>query len=161
MSRLSKAAVIQAFLAHLKEEVSVLTESAKAAHIAATHEEAKSEDKHDTRATEASYLAKGQAKRVAELEAALSEFQRYLEQSRVMSKPGEGALLELETEGKRSYSFFAKSAGGAQVKVSGILVTVLTSASPLGQMVIDAEPEEEFEVETKNGLKTYCLKAVF
>ncbi len=159
--KLSKPEVIQVFIGFFKDELALLTESAKAAHLAATHEEAKSEDKHDTRATEASYLAKGQAKRVAELEATLIEFQRYLENARPFTEPVEGALLELETDGRVSHSFFAKSAGGAQVKVSGASITVLTRSSPLGQMVAEASLNEEMEVETKNGLKTYRLKAIF
>ena len=74
-----KSAVILQFIQKFEEEISALTQSAKAAHEAATHEESKSEDKHDTRAIEASYLAAGQAARLAELEKGLEEFRKYPE----------------------------------------------------------------------------------
>jgi hypothetical protein len=64
----SKGEVLMRFLEQVSSEIAALTASARAAHQAATHEESKAEDRHDTFAIEASYLAAGQSARVMELE---------------------------------------------------------------------------------------------
>ena len=56
-----KQKLIEAILLELESELSVLADAAKAAHLAATHEESVAEDPHDTRGVEASYLAGAQA----------------------------------------------------------------------------------------------------
>ena len=158
--KFEKIEIIKAFVNHFEHELALLSESAKAAHEAATHEESKSEDKHDTRAIEASYLAKGQAKRVSELEEALREFKKYQEHFRTETEVTPGSLLCLELDEKDSHSFFAKNSGGTQVRIQNQAVTIVTEASPLGQMLVGAKIGEAIEVETKSGLKTYCLKTI-
>lgn len=161
---LDKPAIIRKFIAHFEHELALIRESAKAAHEAATHEEAKSEDKHDTRAIEAGYLAQGQAKRVMELEDALNEFKHHLESTRPHKVVEKGALITLELDGKISHSFFAGLAGGTQIKFDdqrATVVTMVTEASPLGQMLVGCSTQDEVEVETKNGVKTYRVKAIW
>ena len=158
--KFDKVDVIRAFVNHFENELKVLTESATAAHEAATHDEAKSEDKHDTRAIEASYLAMGTAKRVMDLEEALKEFQGYLENPKECSKVEHGALLTLNHDAKITHSFFAKLAGGTKAKLETAYVSVVTDQSPLGQALFNSEKNEAIEVETKSGLKSYALISI-
>jgi hypothetical protein len=57
--------MMEALREKVRQELQAVEEAALASHHAATHEESRSEDKHDTRSIEAGYLAGAQAQRVA------------------------------------------------------------------------------------------------
>lgn len=158
---LNKSSILAQFIEHFEREHAALTQSAKAAHEAATHEEAKSEDKHDTRATEASYLAKGQAVRVAEIERMIVEFRSYLDtHSKVFLKVHPGALIELNSEGKTLITFFALTGGGSQISFEGKTISVTTPKSPLGEAIDGLSVNDAAEVETKSGSKEYLIRKI-
>src|SRR6185436_15107693 len=94
---MNKPAVIAAIVAKLGEELGVYLKAAQASREEATHESSKAENKYDTRGLEASYLARGQSRQIADLEAAVSEFRNL--RARIF-REGEaidvGALVELE-----------------------------------------------------------------
>ena len=60
-----KKALRRQLIEHLMERLSGFDKSAREAHAEATHEQNKAENKYDTRAIEASYLAEGQARQAA------------------------------------------------------------------------------------------------
>jgi len=72
---LNKRAIIKKILGKLGDELEVYFRAAKFARAEATHEQNKAENKYDTRGLEASYLAHGQSKQAAELEAAITDFE--------------------------------------------------------------------------------------
>jgi transcription elongation GreA/GreB family factor len=121
--------------ATLRDELSAMLaqalETARAAHAAAvegaTHSEAKAENDKDTRGLEQSYLARGQAKRVAELEAAASDVAAM--QLRTGGPVAIGTAITVEEDGKRQHYFMAP-AGGGTVLAGG--VQVITPQAPLG-----------------------------
>jgi hypothetical protein len=75
------AADKSALVVELIERIAAALEAARAAHRAATegatHEQARPENSKDTRGLEQSYVARGQAARVAELEASLALVQTF------------------------------------------------------------------------------------
>src|SRR5260370_7813099 len=73
--RLNKRTIIESIVAQISRDLQGIMASAKATHAEATHEQNKPENKYDTRALEASYLARGQSRQVAELERAKQEFE--------------------------------------------------------------------------------------
>jgi transcription elongation GreA/GreB family factor len=151
-----KKQTIEAFIAYFEKELGALVQSAKAAHQAAIHEESKAEDRHDTFAIEASYLAAGQAERVHSLRRTLQELTRFLESAAPAPTRAEpGALLVLESEGKKTYSLLVESGGGAQVKVDGKTVTLISLSSPLGEQLEGLKPTDQFTLETKTGSKAH------
>ncbi len=153
--------VIQALIESFQTELSTLMNSARAAYEEATHEESQSEDKHDTRAIEASYLAAGQVARAMELERIISEYKGYLETShKSKNKVGPGALAELETNGKTICTFFARQGGGTKVTVNGKTIIVTTPMSPLGEALIDSEEDDEVFVDTHNGPRSYTVQSL-
>ncbi len=155
---LSKSKIIDALIHSFESELERLAETAKLAHEAATHDELKAEDKHDTQAIEASYLAQGQAIRMIDLTKVLNEFTSYRDSiHKEYSKVMPGALLEVESNGKTIHTFYAKSGGGAQITIDGVSVSVTTEESPLGEALLDASENEEVEVETKNGSRLYTV----
>src|SRR4051812_18493840 len=70
-----KQELIQIIMAQLNSELELITQSAKAAHEAATHEESRAEDSHDTRGLEASYLAGAQMARAEALKKTIASYQ--------------------------------------------------------------------------------------
>src|SRR4051795_10826976 len=100
---MNKRRLVETIQIHLAEELATLVQAAKAAHEAATHEESKAEDQHDTRGLEASYLAGAQASRAAELRQQQHVFRTLaLRDFGPEESIGVGALVELEIDGKRS-----------------------------------------------------------
>ena len=112
-------------------------ETARAAHASAiegaTHSEAKAENDKDTRGLEQSYLARGQAQRVAELEAAASDVAamklRTFGEADVIAM---SALVVVEDDGKPQRYFIAPGGGGTALGD----VQVVTPASPIGAALL-------------------------
>ena len=73
---MNKEALIKKIVARLREELEAYFNAARTAHEEATHEQSKAENKYDTRGLEASYLAHGQSRQAAELEAAIATFEQ-------------------------------------------------------------------------------------
>lgn len=150
---MDKTALLAEIEAELRRELATLTRAAKDAHVAATHEESRSEDKHDTRGIEASYLAGAQAARAAEIERQLQIFQS-IPHSGPQSgtrQGGEriasGSLVELESGGRRSFYLLSPSGGGLTLKLAAGKIQVITPASPLGEALLGAREGDEIEVE--------------
>ncbi len=156
---MQKVEVLEAFIAHFKTALAQSVESAKVAHEAATHEESRAEDRHDTFAIESSYLAHGQAKRASELVLALQEFERYLANQAPVNtaKPGTLILLEEEGDEKPSWTFLAQNGGGTMIQVQGKKVLLVTLRSPMGEALEGLSVGDSFEVETKSELRAYSI----
>jgi transcription elongation GreA/GreB family factor len=137
MSPVNKQAVLDQILALLKSEVASLTRAAQGAFAAATDPDSKAENKYDTRTLEASYVARGQAQRVVELQEAVQAFGGL---SATALPAGAavtlGALVTLETPGEASHYFVGPFAGGTEVVLDSVEVTVITPASALGQKLL-------------------------
>src|SRR5690349_5559072 len=68
-----KEAIRRELVEHLRAEHDAAVRAHKKTREGATHEEAKPENDKDTRALEQSYVERGQAKRVLDLEVALAD----------------------------------------------------------------------------------------
>lgn len=129
-------------------------EAARAAYAAAiegaTHPEARAENDKDTRGLEMSYLARGQAQRVAELEAGVANVAAMTVRAFGERDPiASGALLVVEEDGKRTRYFVAPAGGGSVLSGD---VQVITPPSPLGRVLAGKRVDDE--VELKVGGKT-------
>ncbi len=134
---MNKRALIKKVIAKLTEELQVYFRAAQFSRAEATHESSKAESKYDTRGLEASYLARGQSRQAAELEAAIAEFEK------LDARPfadGEaisiGALVELEHGGESSLYFLGPRAGGTEVLHDKKEILVITPQSPLGEQLM-------------------------
>ena len=122
-------------------------ETARAAHAAAlegaTHSEAKAENDKDTRGLEQSYLARGQAQRVAELEAAASDVAAMKLLTFASRDPiAMSALVTVEDAGERRRYFIAPGGGGTVVDG----VQVITPQSPLGTLLLGKHVDDVVEL---------------
>ena len=134
---MNKAQILQQLVDFLAARIEGFERSARAAHAEATHEQNKAENKYDTRALEASYLAEGHARQAAEVLHALHQLETFeLRNFRAGDAISVGALVELEGPDGASWYFLAPCEGGTELMCDGFNVVVLTPNSPLGEQVI-------------------------
>lgn len=159
---LIKKQLIQQIMLQLDQELLTITESAKAAYEAATHEESKAEDQHDTRGIEASYLADAQAGRLADLKQLILMY-RFLPIREFKSddQMAIGALAELDLDGKRSFYFLVNQGGGLSVRLDNKAIQVITPRAPLGNALVGKRVGDVIEVESQNFYREYKLMSLF
>jgi transcription elongation GreA/GreB family factor len=134
---LNKRAVIRKITDKLVGELGVYFRAAQFSRAEATHESNKAENKYDTRGLEASYLARGQSKLAAELEASIAEYEKLCAHRFADGEAiGIGALVELEHGGESSFYFLGPRAGGTEVLHDKKEILVITPQSPLGEQLL-------------------------
>ena len=141
---MNKRAIIQKITAKLVSELEVYFRAAQASRTEATHEQSKAESKYDTRGLEASYLARGQSKQSAELEAAIAEFEKLdVRKFATGEAIAIGALVELEYGGENFLYFVGPRAGGTEVLHDKKEILVITPQSPLGEQLMGKKQGDE------------------
>ena len=134
---MNKRAILQKITAKLVAELEVYFRAAQFSRAEATHESSKAENKYDTRGLEASYLARGQSKQAAEIEAAITEFDKLPAKKFGADEPiGLGALVELEHGGEISFYLIGPRAGGTEIVHARKEILVITPQSPLGEQLM-------------------------
>lgn len=158
---MDKKRILKTLIAEMQAKLSVLIQSAHAARQEATHEDTKAENKYDTRAIEAGYLAGAQAERVAQLQATIAFFER-LELKPFDSRTPIGitALLELECDGKKTWNFLLPQGGGMKVRLEDHDVFILGVQAPLGMALVGRTQGDVLEVTTQSGVKEYEILRV-
>ena len=156
-----KHILVDIILVTLKRELEALTQSALAAHAAATHEESKAEDSHDTRGLEASYLAVAQGTRIEALKKTISTYQFLPIRDFGPNDPiAVGALVELELNGTKSCYFLVSQSGGQTTLLEGKPVQVITPQAPLGEALLGRRLGDTVEVEGKHVSREYEITGV-
>jgi transcription elongation GreA/GreB family factor len=134
---MNKRAIIKKITARLREELEIYFRAAQFSRAEATHEQSKAESKYDTRGLEASYLARGQSRQAAEIEAAIAEFEKLPVKKFGADEPiGLGALVELETGGENLFYLIGPRAGGTEILHDQKEILVITPQSPLGEQLL-------------------------
>lgn len=132
--------------------------AANQAHETATNKESVAENKYDTFGLEASYLAHGQAQRVAEYKQALSCYRDLAIVSGIDLSIDLGMLVKLKDEtGAELYLFLGPAAGGLKFHFDDLAITLITPSSPLGKSLLGLEVGDE--VERQN--KSYDILAIY
>jgi len=149
-------AVLQSFRSVLKEH----EKAAGAAREGASGDEVAQEGKYDTRATEASYLARGHA---MQYEALIDDL-RTLEAYRVPEyEPdediGTGALVEVKSGRTSTHYFILPSGGGTEADINGTQVVVINARSPISKELKGKRVGDSFAVpdrKTKAKVASVC-----
>ena len=128
---MNKADILRQIIAVLNAELASLARAANDAFAAATDPDSKAENKYDTRNLEASYVARGQARRVAELQGAMRAFEALPVKAHEVGAMG--ALVSLEAPEGAAHFLIGPAAGGTEIVHEGREVVVITPASPMGQ----------------------------
>lgn len=141
---MDKPALVNALCAQLEAEIARATESAARTREGATHEEAKPENDKDTRALEASYLARGQAQRVVDLQVALKQVKFMdLRDFGPDDAVDVSALVQLEADDETRWYFIAPAGGGNKLQLGATTIDVLTPAAPLGRALVGRYVDDE------------------
>ncbi|MEP6669076.1 MAG: GreA/GreB family elongation factor [Chthoniobacter sp.] len=159
---MDKRAVIQRVVDQIGKDLHALITAAKATHAEATHEQNKPENKYDTRALEASYLAQGQSRQVAELERARQEFESL---STVAARPDSpidiGALLKLKQAKTETVYLLGPRAGGMEIHFEGTEITVITPHSPIGRELMGKVQGDSIVLPNNPGQKPVKITQVW
>jgi transcription elongation GreA/GreB family factor len=151
----SKAELKRELLAQLEAQLA----TACAAHAAATEgaisDEARAENDKDTRGLEQSYLARGHAQRVAELETAVTVIAAMPDAP--MHSVAVGALVVVEEDDRERAFFLAAHGGGLGLAGD---VTVVTPTSPVGRALHGKRPDDECELTTGGVQRTLVIVEV-
>jgi hypothetical protein len=136
---MDKAELKQRIVEHLNATLATVVQAQKSTQHAATHEESKSESDKDMRSTELSYIARGQAMRVASLESerlkvGAMEMRAYTKEDTV----GMSAIVTLKGGGPEKRYFVAPGGAGLEIATPQGTIRVVTLASSLGQSLIGA-----------------------
>ncbi|HTB82403.1 MAG TPA: hypothetical protein VK742_02000 [Candidatus Sulfotelmatobacter sp.] len=158
---MNKRAVLKKIIAKLTSELEVYFRAAEYARDEATHEQNKAENKYDTRGLEASYLARGQSRQAAELEAAIVEFQKL--EAKKFSEPDEidlGALIVLEMSGEQNFYFLGPRAGGTEVEHDRKDILVITPLSPLGEQLMGRKSGDSLQLKLGKEIRAAKIAGV-
>lgn len=155
-----KARIVAALLEQVQAELDGMEAVAEAARDEATSSETKAEGKYDTRATEASYLARGQAWRIVSLRKQVA----WLSSGAPLQPLAEpvvqvGALVRIS--GPRDDLLFMAPIGGGRVNVDGTTVLVISPSAPLGEAMVELETDDTFDVDSPRGLLQYTITAIW
>jgi transcription elongation GreA/GreB family factor len=151
---IDKARAFEQLEAQLREQLEAAMASHRLTHDGVTHEESRPENDKDTRALEASYLARGQAQRVAELSGALGrvtsiELRAFAPQDPVSL----GCLVEIEDDDGSDWYFVAPAGGGLRLVVDEISLTVVTPDSPVGRALVGRRVGDDVDIKTPQGAR--------
>ena len=135
---MNKKDLLQLIVEQLSHDLGIQYNAALTAHEASTHEENIPDNKYETLALEASYLAQGQANRAQELRRALEAYKQLaLQVFDDSSAIGLTALVTLAgDDGTTRTVFIGPLEGGLKVVCQRAEVVVITPASPLGRDLI-------------------------
>lgn len=141
-----KQALVRKIIEALKAELERFAKAARASHAEATDPQSKAEHKYDTRGLEAAYLAGGQARKVAELEETIAQFQKLKPIEFTPETPIDyGALVQIEMRGGTTWYFICPKAGGLEIVHDKEEITVITPQSPLGEQLFEKKQGDKFK----------------
>jgi len=149
----------EALRAELLAQLTEMLATARVAHASAvegaTHAEAKAENDKDTRGLEQSYIARGQAQRVLDLEAAVHDVARL--ELRVCDVASMSALVSVEEDGATQRYFLAPH-GGGNVLAGGVFV--ITLSSPVGKALFGKRAGDDVELKIAGKTRELAVVAV-
>lgn len=161
---MNKSLLIKAFTELIEKTLSLAIQSQKTTVDYATHEDNKAENQYDTRGLEASYLARGQAERVADLRESLTFFKtiniiNYKENTRI----GNCALIEIVniTNAKDTkILLMMPKGGGLALDFEGRSIQVVTASSPLGHALIGKHLGDDISYSSGGVVREYEITSV-
>jgi len=160
---MNKALLLEQIITELQNTHQSALAAAMRAYNTATNNENVAENKYDTLALEASYLAHGQAQRVAECAADIEAFKRLqITDNKEKLTVTLGSLITLvDDHDNRKYIFFGPSAGGLKVTFAEKEIIVVTASSPLGEALISRELDEQINVHIGHQVLNYEIAMIY
>ena len=159
---MTKEQIIQEIITALSADLALFSNASRTAHEAATHEECLPDNKYDTTALEASYLAQGQANRAQEIRVALENYRTLVLQDYDEDTPIRlTALVSLEGgDGSVRRLFIGPQAGGLKLADPDGEIVVITPGSPLGRSLLGLRAGDEVKAGDNAAAEAFTIVAV-
>jgi transcription elongation GreA/GreB family factor len=154
---MNKVYLLQLIISKLSDDLKVLLNAAKTAHEASTHEENIPDNKYETLALEASYVAQGQANRAQEIRLALETYKQLSLQNFCRDAAIRlTALVTLEgQDGSSKTVFIGPQEGGLKITNGQANIMVITPQSPLGRDLIGKSVGDQLKIGIGAGRKEF------
>lgn len=115
----------------------------------ATHEEAKAEDKYDTRALELTYLAAGQNERIEGLRKTLQVLHFWQPPREAPPLAAPGSLVQAEDDAGPQWYWLVPASASGRYAVGDTEVQVVSTTAPLGEALLGAAVDDDVRVGTR------------
>lgn len=159
--RMNMAELLQKIIGQLSRDLEVLFNAARTAHEASTNEENQPDNKYDTLALEASYVAQGQANRAQELRTSIEMYKQLKPHGSHVETVRLTSLVTLEDAGVMEKTVFIGPAeGGLKIEHKGEEIVVITPASPMGRELLGKRAGDAIEIETGTSRMEYEIVEV-
>jgi transcription elongation GreA/GreB family factor len=143
-----KRALRDALAAVIERERDTMVEAQRLSSEGVTHADARADGTKDMRATEASYIARGQAMRAEALEADLARVRAMaLRDFAADDAVALGAVVRVADGEATQVVFLAPAGGGTRLPCSEGEVHVITPQSPLGRALLGTTSGDSVEME--------------
>jgi transcription elongation GreA/GreB family factor len=157
VTRASKEALHAALCVLLRGELDAAIRVHKTAKEGATHSEARPENDKDTRALEQSYVARGQAMRVRDLELALTTTEKMLLRAFADGDPvALGAVVVTSEEDVETIFMLAPHGGGHTIG----RIKIVTPEAPLGRALLGKHVGDTCEVMLAGKRRTLTIECI-
>jgi transcription elongation GreA/GreB family factor len=162
LSQIDKKALLASIRRRISAQLEGILASQRATQEGAVHEETRAEGAKDTRATEASYLARGLAERAESLRSGLERLDSFVPVLLDGKEPARpGALVRVVEEGRRDAVYFILPMGGGEsVALAGKTIRVISPLSPIGRMLMGREPGDEFTIDLPRGETLFTVQDI-
>jgi transcription elongation GreA/GreB family factor len=149
---MQKSAVRDAIVAQLQSELDLQARAAQDSRDEATSTENKAEGKYDMRSQEAAYLAEGQARLASEIAESIALYRTLELPDFSKGRPAAlGALVTLETKGRRAIYFLGPRNGGLEINHEGSTCLVVSPSSPLGRQLLGRVAGDSVQLPGRTG----------
>jgi transcription elongation GreA/GreB family factor len=153
---MNKIQLHQQLMTHLQKQLNNAQVAAKSAHETATNEENIAENKYDTLALEAAYLAHGQSQRALRCQADIDACVSLPLRSSLEGAIGSLVVLVDQHE-QAKYLFICPVAGGVKLQWQQHTVLVVTPESPIGAMLLGQKIDAEVSMTINNKIHHYDI----
>ena len=152
--------LVTAIIEELERELATAIKAGVEAHSSATHSENVADNKYDTLALEAAYLAHGQSVRIAELQESINLYRRFKRPELTQQSSAQpsiqlsiqpsiqlGTLVDIENDnGDIQRLFIGPAAGGISIKDKPHIIRVITPSTPLGKALLNKTIDDEIVI---------------
>ncbi|HEX3773359.1 MAG TPA: GreA/GreB family elongation factor [Polyangiaceae bacterium] len=156
-----KHEIVRLLRERVSADLAVMSAAQKTVVDGATHEENRPESDKDTRALEQSYLARGQAQRVVELQDAINKLKALeLRAFGKESSIGLGALVTVDDGTDAVHYFIAPAGGGLRLTLEQLEVRVVTPQAPIAQALLGKREGDDLDLRTPQGVSECSIVSV-
>jgi transcription elongation GreA/GreB family factor len=154
--------LVCAIIEQLQIELSTAVAASQQAHDSATHSENIADNKYDTLAVEAAYLAHGQSMRIAELKQSIALYQHFQRPTfNVGATIALGALVCIEDDQEQQRRLLiGPAAGGLSIDSEQGPIQVITPTTPLGQVLMGRRVDDELDWQINQRKESFSIVAI-